>query len=254
MKNSINLRIALFSAIVSACGPGRSGSSEPVLYEEMRVSDIVKHISPDVTASTDEGSVEQQNYKIGPTDRLLIMYSTLADKIDRINTGDGGKVLFEISLEKVADADRAKASVKLCPITAKWMMLATWERAFPRKKWENAGGDYDADGCISPTLTKPVVTLTTKTATGGKGVDPLAAPTPTPTPSPTPEPVIDGTLYFDITRWYLDFPKGRGINLGWVLISSEDMRVMGDRSGSKSPRLYWYEKYESSRNYYDFGR
>jgi hypothetical protein len=252
MKSHIFLSIVLLASL-SACGPGgRSTSAEPRLYEEMRVSDIVKHISTDIKSSTDERSFEQQYYKVGPNDRLLIMYSTLTSQADRINTADGGKVLFEINLEKVADSARASSSVKLCPITAKWMMLATWERAFPRKKWENPGGDYDADGCITPSLTKPSVTITPTKKQSSNDSD--IRPVTTPTPTPTPEPVADGTLFFDITRWYLDYPKGRNINLGWVLISSQEMQVMGDRSGSRSPRLYWYERSDTFRTYYQFGQ
>ncbi|MEQ1876142.1 MAG: hypothetical protein ABL958_05815 [Bdellovibrionia bacterium] len=246
MKFSMKNKFVWISALVfTACAPSRP-YNEPKLYEEMRVSDVVKNITPSIKDPADEKSFDQQSYTVGPESRMLIMYSSLGNQVDKINTADGGKVLLEISLENVSDAERAAGTVRLCPVTSKWMMLATWERAFPRKKWNAAGGDFDMAGCLTPELYKPEVKIVKTGST--------TSTVPTPSPQPSPRPAADGTLFFDITRWYLDYPKGRNVNLGLILISSEEMRVMGDRSGSRSPRLYWYERDDAFRTYYQFSR
>ncbi len=225
--------------LVVRCGPWKSGT-EPTLNEEMRVSDLVKLISPDITNGADEKTFDQTRYPIGPNHRVLIMYSDLVAHLEKINTNDGGKVLLELNLSKVSDTEAALDNFKICPLIEKWMLLATWERAFPRRKWSSAGGDFDPSGCISPTPTKPTVALVSKKKSQDQeGEKQSSAPMASPTP--TPAPTYTGTLYFDITDWYLNYPKGRGINYGLILTSQVDTEILGDRSGAGAPRIYWYE-------------
>ena len=49
-------------------------------------------------------------------------------------------------------------------------------------------------------------------------------------------------LLFDMTQWFIDYPRGRGLNYGWVLTASDSVEVIGDSSPSLSPRVL-FEKY-----------
>ena len=50
-----------------------------------------------------------------------------------------------------------------------------------------------------------------------------------------------GHAYFDMTAWFVDYVRGRGINYGLAMKSAADVRVLGETSGSSSPRLLWVE-------------
>lgn len=236
--------LVLTALTLAGCGSPRLGSEAP-LNEEMRPSDVVKLISSDIKVGADETTFDQQHYRVGPSRRLLIMYSSLNSHVGTINTSSGGNITLEINLSTPTNVNAALAALKICPITDKWMLLATWERAFPRRKWNSPGGDFDTEGCVAPSTTKPVV------ASGGRDQGSQ------PRPNALPATSSDGTLYFDITTWYLNYPKGRGVNYGLILVSDSDLEIMGDRSGGRSPRIYWYERegsYDQNNNYYRFGK
>ncbi|HEX4923932.1 MAG TPA: hypothetical protein VFV50_07595 [Bdellovibrionales bacterium] len=241
MKHVFSILTALSLA---GCGSPKLSQEAP-LNEEMRVSDVIKLISSDIKEGADDTTFDQQHYRVGPSRRLLIMYSSLNSHVGTINTANGGKVTLELSLTIPADTDSALNAFKICPITDKWMLLATWERAFPRRKWNTPGGDFDLAGCVSPTSTKPAVS----SASQNQSTQPQA------TAAPAADP--DGSLYFDITKWYLNYPKGRGVNYGLILVSTAELEIMGDRSGGRSPRIYWYERegaQDQNNRYYQFGR
>jgi hypothetical protein len=88
------------------------------------------------------------------------------------------------------------------------MMLATWDAAHPfagSGRWAAPGGDFDPAGC-------------------------------------QPASQVNGqSLLFDVTQWFIDFPRGRGVNYGLIMVAIAPVTILGDNSGSYSPRILWNE-------------
>jgi hypothetical protein len=157
----------------------------------------------------DKAHYNQDHYDLGPGRRLLLRFEALANHSVTI-AGDH-QVIVQVGLEHSEDSELATSSLLLCPLSTDWMMLATWTRAHPFSdsgSWNRPGGDFDPQSCI---------TRSNKTQ---KENGDFAA-----------------EVQFDATRWYTDYPRGRNQNFGFALIAKEPISILGETSGSLSPRI-----------------
>lgn len=194
----------LFTIILTSCGKNW-GSAVPTQYS----LDGVKRITQG-TAGDEKSTWGQERYTVSTTSRLLLRFETLAKHVPDIDTSGGKKVTVLLSLKNASDLTSAIANLKLCPVTRAWMMLASWDLAHPflgGEAWSSKGGDYETAGCVLPTQ------LASSTA----------------------------TLEYDMTQWYIDYPKGRGYNYGLLTVTTQIFEIEGDQSGSYSPRIAFEE-------------
>lgn len=199
---------AAFAA--TACGPLRVGDVDPYRPQSHSMNGV-KLLAPEIKRGDDPASFGQERYALGPSRRLLLRFESLSDKVSEVVLTDGKGVEVDVGFATEAEASAARAHLRLCPITRNWMMLATWESAHPfspEGRWNAAGGDVDETGCA--------------------------------TPSALAEGQAQGrTLTFEMSAWFVDYPQGRGQNYGLALLSDADLGVLGELSGSYSPRIRW---------------
>lgn len=201
----------IFGVILfSGCAPLGGGGAKEKSYVESYSLEGIKLISPSIHLGDDTTAFRQSVYEVGPERRLLMRFEKLADHVENIDTREGKKVMLEMSVQDVTQVPLAERSLRVCPISRNWMMLATWNRAhlFTNGTWTNAGGDYDSDGCVGISIVRD---------------------------AETPEKVV----HFDVTNWYLNFPKGKSENFGLILIAFDSIKITGDTSGGFSPRLHF---------------
>lgn len=208
---------AVFAVLLSGCGyPYLGGTLAPSVAQSFSV-EAVKQIAPEFTAGDTPEAYGQSHYEVGPEKRLLLRYENFSSHVHTVNLGadNSKKVWVQVAVE--SDPAEARARLELCPLVADWMMLATWRFAHPfgsAGRWQTAGSDYEAGGCVR------------------------AAPVPAqPDDSFKPD-----RIQFDMTQWFIDYPRGRGLNFGWVLKASDAVRVVGETSPGLSPRVL-FEKY-----------
>jgi hypothetical protein len=153
----------------------------------------------------------QESYDLATDRRLLLRFESFSDHSKNVTVTGDNKVMVQVTLVNEQDSERATKSFHLCPLSQDWMMLATWDRAHPFSdsgNWEKQGGSFDPHSCLK----RANATM----AAGG-----------------TPSPAVQ----FDATRWYKDYPQGRGQNLGFVLVSNDKLTIFGEKSGTFSPRI-----------------
>jgi hypothetical protein len=196
--------------VLSGCAPLLDGG--PYVDPEPRpmefAFDRVKLILPEVTRDDDRSTVDQPDYLIAPSRRLLLHFSNLHEHVSAVRTEGEHKVQGRVTV--IGDAAEAAASLTLCPLNRQFALFATWEAAFPFNgagRWARPGGDYDASGCVK----------------GAASVD---------------DPQI---LLFDLTRWFMDYPRSRRLYYGLIATSSKPVTIVGDQSGGSFPRLLWKE-------------
>ena len=180
----------VLAALLSSCGQLNKGIDSIPVATPM---DGVKLLSPSITKADDPGAMTQASYAIGTSSRLLMRLENFLCKVDEVSIGTTNLVTVKITLNSASDAARAQASLQVCPILKNWMMLATWARAYPMAgdgRWSQAGGDYDSDACIA-----------VKAITGKE-------------------------ISFDSTPWFLNYVRGRRINYGLILISSDPSAIV----------------------------
>lgn len=192
--------------LTSGCGLARLGfGSIPSEYS----LDGVKRLSPG-TASDDSTTWGQSAYRVSAQSHLLLRFEKLDSHVSHIDTTSPNAVEIQVSLTDPSEMDLALTELQLCPVTRSWMMLATWELAHPfmgGERWTAAGGDYEPAGCVVGTQ----VESSTK------------------------------TISFDVTQWFKDYPRGRGVNDGLLALSIQPIHIVGDQSGSYSPRISFQE-------------
>jgi hypothetical protein len=197
------------SIALQGCALAVTGGGEPV--PQSFSMNGVKRISPSVARGDDPSSYLQDSYPVAPDSRLLFRFEELSTRdLSRIRVSAPDKVEVQVAAVSAAEAAVAKDRLELCPVTRNWMMLATWSSAHPfggaDGEWARPGGDHDAAGCVKAHKTE------------------------------------DQRLLFDVTTWFVDYPRGRGLNYGLLLRSeSAAVSVVGERSGSYSPRILWKE-------------
>ena len=169
-----------------------------------------KWITPSIREGTDPRTFGRSVYSVSPEARLLLRFEDLGKKVSDISLAEGRRVYIDLSLVDGENSQAAVATLELCPITKKWMRLATWFNAFPMPggNWSRDGGDFDGSGCIRGDL---------KTADASVN-----------------------SIRYDVTQWVIDYVKARGTNHGLILISSGGgVNVRGDADGTYSPRITW---------------
>jgi len=243
--------------MLTACGIGGLGEPKVPYYIESYNMDGTKLIANGVSNQNDPNTYTQNQYTLKSGQRLLIRFENLSNHVESIKNSWDNELHLRLVPTSNTDAETLKGSIRLCPITKNWMMLATWYKAHPFNKqgnWNNPGGDYDAASCIKGEVELP------------DGTNPDASPSPSPSPSPgtpgdliarpkpTPTPhgytpstykgkdeaVIDvPSVIFDIKQWFQSNPEGRSVNYGFILISENPVDIFGDKSDAYSPRIYW---------------
>lgn len=149
-------------------------------------------------------------YELDGETRLLLRLESFKSWTDVV-VHEGHQVWVQIAVTADSVTGKGVDTLRLCPLTKDWMMLATWYKAHPFSetgKWESEGGDFDESSCMER---------------ANEAVNELNEPVP--------------VVRFDATRWYKDYPRGRGQNLGFVLLSEDKVKIHGEKSGSYSPRL-----------------
>ena len=197
--------IALF---FSACGKYFEPPSRTTEYSMNEVKLISKSIgSPD-----DNRTFLQEKYTVGPEDRLLLAYDVLLKHANDVIIEDK-EVVMNVTVVDVAALEIARSSIQICPVTSRWVILATWRRGHPFSAagiWHKEGGDFDANGCVTA---MPAV---------------VGAP-------------VKATLSFDMTNWFRDYVRARTKNDGLIIVSTQSVSIVGDRNGSYSPRITFTE-------------
>ncbi len=195
-------RIILCVFLISACGY----RFQPPI-ETMKLSmDAVKLIARGEERGDLDAFFNQDHYDISNERRLLLRFESLDAEVDKISVEGGKKVWVEINVYRDADIPIVLENLKLCPVTRSWMMLATWTHGHPFGKngrWESEGGDYDLAGCLLGELKEG---------------------------SPH-------TLHFDATQWFINYPRARRENYGFLLISEKELSVQGEQAGTSAPKL-----------------
>ena len=207
MFNKLNILLGIgLAALGTGCGKGESSATTSQQFS----FDGVKLIAPSIVKNNDPASTGQGSYMISNDHHLLIRFETLSKHVSSIVVSEKNRVEAQVTVTADMNAAAARSSLKMCPITKQWMMLATWSYGHPfgdDGKWGQDGGDFDGDGCV----------LSNK---GDATVK---------------------TLIFDVSRWYTDYVKGRSVNYGLLLVSSDPFSVLGEGSGSYSPRITFNE-------------
>lgn len=201
--------------LLSGCGDlklgaGLNGGGEK---ETIMALDGVKYIAADIPDGRNKETYEQRNYTIRPDGRLLMRFESLNGVAKQIQATK--PVQVRVFLADAASAEEAREHLAICPIVRNWHMLASWNSAHPWKggAW-TPGGDIELDDCVS--------------------ADP---------PTATSLCADSGTLCFTVNSWFNNFVLQKNINYGVVLLTRGDVgiRIHGDSSGSKAPRIYWVE-------------
>lgn len=204
MKTSI---LALF-LLCTSCAIPIDALLGNTLREEFSI-DGVKLIYPSMAKPDASDSFAQATYQIDANRRLLLRFESFSRKASEVVLTEKEGVEIQVGLLAGQDPTQAVASLKLCPILKNWMMLATWDAAHPfhsSGRWSKPGGDYDVSECMSAQA-KPKE---------GATVIPLV---------------------FNVTSWFRNTVRGRGQDLGLVLIADRSWEIAGDQSTSYSPRI-----------------
>ena len=204
MKKSI---LGLFLAC-SSCALPIDSLLGNTLREEFSL-DGVKLIYPSMSKPDASDSFSQATYQVDSNRRLLLRFESFSKKASEVVLTEKDGVEIQIGLLSGQDKDQAVASLKLCPVLKNWMMLATWEMAHPfhsSGRWGKPGSDFDTSECMTA-VAKPKE---------GATVIPLV---------------------FNVTPWFRNTVRGRGQDLGLVLIADRAWEIAGDQSTSYSPRI-----------------
>jgi hypothetical protein len=208
--------------LVSACNGSLKKSSEGGETKvEYYMVDGVKNIRSDTTDNLSPETYREDYYTLSSESRLLLRFENLASYNGKIVLGEKDHIWIRVVLSERTNIDQALKTMRLCSLTKNWMMMATWKYAHPFSKagqWSRAGADYDPASCVQAV------------ADPGKKL-----------PGET-SPMDQRAIYFNISRWYLDVFKGRGGNIGHVLmVDGGEAEILGDNSVSYAPRIQWSE-------------
>ena len=228
---------AITSITLLSCGPSQWDSNSPSLVREYP-AEGVKLIAESILVGSDPSTFLQPSYLIGPTRRLLVRGEKISTRAERIRISPTHRVYLQIRLAEQEDPQTARTHLKACPVTKSWMMLANWTTAHPfglSGRWNQQGGEFSATDCVAAIAAAPS--------------EPSPEPAPSPKPSNTPPAVqppistLPEILTFDVTSWFSNSVRGRGVNFGLILTATQKVEILGDLSNSNSPRLIWIENY-----------
>lgn len=200
-------RFILFTMTLMLCACGLPlDESNMVVYPETYHIDQIKLISTEIIDPKDTRTYNQATYVISATTRLLMRFKDASEKSDSVYPDKEHRVYIQVELVRKEDDKKALAHLAVCPIVSQWFILATWKKSIPPAKygyWNTEGGD------LGPDCSK-AIRLDEKNSS---------------------------RISFDVTDWYLNYPKGRGYDYGLALISDEPIEIYGDLSSSYSPRI-----------------
>lgn len=188
--------------VLTGCGLDLGVPATPQLYS----LDGVKLLVQSNDKGQDPSTFLQATYSIDPSHRLLLRFENLETQVGSVDLSQGKTVQMRLAVPDASQTAAAISTLKLYPVTRPWMMLASWDYAFPfgdSGRWKQPGGDFDSDGGVVAVL------------------------------SPDDARVLN----FDVTQWFLDYPRGRSVNYGLILTSSTPVTVVGDTNGTYSPRI-----------------
>lgn len=166
--------------------------------------DGVKLIAQGSTNPREVSHFTQSSYTVSPRTRLLLRYEELLQEASDILITEEKQVYLLVTLTDSTQFPTASRNLKLCPLTTNWSMLATWLTTHPfseQGKWAKPGGDFSDSACLEFKKFE-------QNKTG-----------------------------YNITQWAIDYPRGRTLNYGFILVSEIPIEVHGDESVSHSPRL-----------------
>jgi len=210
--------VLFISALLVGCGDllkDEDDTDSAPQYRTENKNFNIKLISGSISDVRDSSTYEQSNYQVSTANRLLIRFPHILSHVSSMLVGDVGPrdevVLVRVTISPNENIESAENSLNLCPMIRDWTMFSTWNviEPFMGKRWNTSGGDFDASGCMS--------------------ADP-------------DQTENDQTLVFDMSQWVIDWPMGRNVNFGLILISDNPVNVRGDLSGSYSPRIEWKEQ------------
>lgn len=211
--------VAVLIGMVLFTACGRLLGPSPVSTMQFSM-DGVKLISPDLGSGQESQSFLNSRYALTSQSRLLVRLENLLDLVERVSVENGKKVWMHIATVASENAEAAAQSLELCPITRNWMMLANWSFAHPFSggEWKNPGADFDAFSCQTGSVKENT-----------------------------------RVIRFDITQWFVDYPRGRRENFGLILKirdsvlrdsqANPEIVVIGDDVSSFSPKLVFDEYY-----------
>ncbi len=198
-------RISAAFFLLAGCGALKPAGS----HEAVHSLDGVKLISPTITDQYDPVSFTQERYELGPERRLLLRFERLKENEPRVSLGGDKKVELELTLSRAEDLTAAQGALHVRSLTRTWMMRGTWDFAYPffwpQGRWILPGGDYD------------------------------------PVDQPLERLSGDRKLIFDVTAWFLNYPRARQENFGLIVLSDQTITIEGDLSAGGSPRVTWKE-------------
>lgn len=182
-------------------------------------SDEVKLISADIRKPDDERSLKATVYPLDARNRLLLRLSSL--KPASLQILDQQPLLLKLEFKSPDLALAARPSLRICPLTKNWMMLATWSKAHPYKggAWTRAGGDFEDTACLDALPANHASISADAEASFCQG---------------------ETRLCFDLKPWFEAYVKERRTDFGLILINdgATPLWIHGDAT-LQGPSLFW---------------
>lgn len=205
----------VFIFILQSCGDGSWDASSSSSSSEKKVyAGGVKLIASNIDDPRDPSTMQQNTYQLGPERRLLTRIEGMSERSERAVVNGVERMYLVVSSDAFVD-ERAiyETAIEICPITANWMMLATWDRAHPfptsRGEWQSRGGDFSRTDCV--------------------------------TADTSYEDPREDALYFDVSDWYIFYVRSRNRNYGLMVKSDREVTVYGDEDSLRAPHFVWRE-------------
>ncbi len=137
-------------------------ASDPIEDEQSLIADGVKLISASIKKGDDNSTYLQSTYTLNSSSRLLIRREDLVERAPNLLVDVSHPVLLKLHVVSAANRDEALSQLRVCALTKDWMMLATWKKAHPYGPggaWDEQGGDYEVETCVSGVADATVSTL-----------------------------------------------------------------------------------------------
>ena len=206
--------IILALSILTAC-EGILSESENDHIERSVVNSLkgVKLISENILDGRNESTFTEETYLLGSNRRMLLRFEKIKDEVGPVVIDETTRMFMILKLTDGSNLADYFNKIEICPLLKNWMMLATWNYAHPfagkKGKWNQPGGDFSASECIR--IDEENSKLDSNEA------------------------------YFDISDWFIHNIQSGRLNYGWVVLSEEDVTIIGDNNATHSPRVVWRE-------------
>jgi len=206
--------LILLLTILTACD-GILSEDENDHLERNVVNSLkgVKLISEDILDGRDESTFTEETYLLNSNRRMLLRFEKIRDEVGSVVIDNTTRMFMILKLTDGQNLEDYFGKIEICPLLKNWMMLATWNYAHPfagkKGKWGNPGGDFNFSECI--------------------GINEENSK------------IDSNEAYFDISDWFIHNIQSGRSNFGWVVISEEDITIIGDNNAAHSPRVVWRE-------------